>query len=632
MKKVCLFFRFMLIFFPFLLHCCEKDEVEDTMPPVCNITNPLDSAEYHIGDTITILVEANDHDGSIKAVLFYIDEEGKYSITESPYQHDWITSNEIPGFHTIRTTALDRGGNSAMDECIIKINVSPPAVITNNISFITHNSAISGGNVTHAGGDTVFARGVCWSISPNPTISDKSTMDGSGLGSFISSITGLKSKTTYFVRAYATNNIGVAYGNQVSFLTSIDLPIVSTTNVTSITNSSAQCGGNVIDDGGAMVIARGVCWNTTGEPTLSNYCTIDGTGTGSFTSSITGLYSNTIHYVRAYATNSEGTSYGNTISFSTISELAAVTTIKTSYITCNEAEIQANVIDDGGIRVTQRGICWSSDPNPTVSNNITIDGSGTGSFTASITGLIHTTKYFIRAYATNSVGTAYGNEIFFTTLTCPSCPGTPAVSDYDGNEYKTVQIGNQCWINENLKTTHYSDGVKLVDGTGAGDISADYSTEYYFAYNDDEDNVLTYGRLYTWAAVMNGKSGSNTNPSGVQGVCPTGWHVPSNSEWNELTDFVGGYEAGGKLKESGPVHWISPNSDASNQTGFEGLPSGSRYPDGVFRSKGYFVSYWTTTENNISEAIFRGLHYNDSRIGYGIIDKSWGKAVRCVKD
>ena len=194
-----------------------------------------------------------------------------------------------------------------------------PTVTTNEVTDITITSAICGGNVTADGGAEVTARGVCWSTSQNPTISDSHTTDGSGTGSYTSNITGLNAGTTYYVRAYATNSEGTSYGSRKSFTTTqhYEPPTVTTNDVTGITETTAVCGGNVTADGGAEITARGVCWSTSQNPTISDSHTTDGSGTGSFTSNMTGLTENTVYYIRAYATNSYGTSYGSQKSFTT---------------------------------------------------------------------------------------------------------------------------------------------------------------------------------------------------------------------------------------------------------------------------------------------------------------------------
>jgi hypothetical protein len=194
-----------------------------------------------------------------------------------------------------------------------------PTLATASVTNITQTTASCGGTITDDGGGEITARGVCYSTSSNPTVADSKTSNGTGTGSFTSSITGLSPNTTYYLRAYATNSAGTAYGNELTFTTSenISLPTVSTNNTTDITYNSAICGGNITNNGGADITARGVCWNTTQNPTTSDNKTSDGTEPGSFTSSITGLSPNTTYYVRAYATNSMGTAYGSQINFTT---------------------------------------------------------------------------------------------------------------------------------------------------------------------------------------------------------------------------------------------------------------------------------------------------------------------------
>jgi uncharacterized protein (TIGR02145 family) len=195
---------------------------------------------------------------------------------------------------------------------------TPPVVTTTNISDISQTSATTGGNVTSDGGEEIIIAGVCWSISANTSVKDKHTNDSKVVGSFSSNLTGLTPNTKYYVRAYAHNNTGTGYGNEISFTTS---PLVgatlTTAAVTSITSSSAISGGNISSDGGTTITARGVCWGISTNPTIAGSHTTDGTGIGSFTSSLTGLIANTTYYVRAYATNSVGTEYGNEVTFAT---------------------------------------------------------------------------------------------------------------------------------------------------------------------------------------------------------------------------------------------------------------------------------------------------------------------------
>jgi uncharacterized protein (TIGR02145 family) len=192
----------------------------------------------------------------------------------------------------------------------------PVVASTTTVTNITATTASSGGNITSDGGGAITARGVVWSTTTNPTISNSKTTDAGTTGSFTSSLTGLTAGTLYYVRAYATNNSGTAYGLQITFTTK-SLPIVSTTTVTSITSTTATSGGNLTNDGGLTITAKGVCWSTSPNPTIANSKTDNGVTAGTYASNLTGLSPSTLYYVRAYATNTAGTAYGTQISFTT---------------------------------------------------------------------------------------------------------------------------------------------------------------------------------------------------------------------------------------------------------------------------------------------------------------------------
>jgi uncharacterized protein (TIGR02145 family) len=531
----------------------------------------------------------------------------------------------------LRSYATNSAGTAYGNELnFTTVVITIPILTTTSITSVTTISASSGGNITDDGGASVTTRGICWNTSGNPTVADTKTTNGSGTGVFSSNITGLAAGTTYYARAYATNSTGTAYGNELSFTTlSIVIPTLTTTAISTITATAATSGGNIASDGGASVTARGVCWSTSTGPTIADNKTSNSTGTGSFVSNLSGLVSSTTYYVRAYATNSAGTAYGNELSFSTLS--LAIPTLSTTTITAIKATTASsggNITSDGGASVTARGVCWSTSTGPTIADSKTINGSGSGSFTSNLSGLASSTTYYVRAYATNSAGTGYGNELSFSTNLAAS-----TVTDIDGNIYNTVTIGTQVWMMENLKTTRYADGTQLVNGTGVGAIYNDVTTKYRFVYEDLESNAVTYGRLYTWAAVMNGAVSSVSNPSGVQGICPNGWHVPSSEEWTQLINYFGSAStAGGPLKEAGNSHWLYSNVGATNTSGFTGLPHGYKSDSGSFYGLGTYGTYFTSTSVNSYSAKALILRTENSEAYMGDYDRDQGDAVRCVKD
>jgi len=248
-------------------------------------------------------------------------------------------------------------------------------------------------------------------------------------------------------------------------------------------------------------------------------------------------------------------------------------------------------------------------------------------------------------YSSYGIQVPQNEDSYLLFLHCP-CPSVSTVTDIDGNLYNAVQIGDQCWTRENINTTKYADGTPLLDGTGVGPVFGDYTTPYWFNYNDSLYNSFTYGKLYTWAAIMHGAASSSSNPSGVQGLCPTGWHVPSDAEWMELEMFLGmsveqanrvmewrGTNEGGKLKETGTTYWQVPNTGATNESGFTALPGGGRNNEGYFWGKRYGCLQWTSTEYpGTTVSAHRYISYDMPMIWRDFGAKNTGLSVRCLKD
>ncbi len=305
-------------------------------------------------------------------------------------------------------------------------------------------------------------------------------------------------------------------------------------------------------------------------------------------------------------------------------KIPALSTTEVTEITETTAVSGGIITDDGGATITARGVCWSTSQDPTISDSKTEDGDGLDPFTSIITYLKPGTNYYVRAYATNSEGTAYGDQVLFRTKR-----HTGTVTDIDGNEYETVKIGEQWWMAENLKVRRYNDGANIDYPVGNHDWM-DRTTGAYNWYDHDYDNYgSVYGALYNWHAIETGN------------LCPEGWVVPSNAEWIALTWHLGGYDvAGGKLKstrtEPDPhPRWDSPNQGATNESGFSALPGSMRFYNGDFNYNwpiGSMGSYWTSTKIGDSEfAWSRFILGENTRIdNYSGSRKRSGRSVRCM--
>lgn len=313
---------------------------------------------------------------------------------------------------------------------------------------------------------------------------------------------------------------------------------------------------------------------------------------------------------------------------------ATLSTLPVGNITSNTATTGGNIASDGGASITQRGIVWSTLPNPTTANSSTNDGSGSGSFISSLSGLTANTNYYVRAYATSSAGTAYGNEVSF--MTAANSGGANewlnpdltygSITDQDGNTYATIEMGTQEWMAENLRTTTYANGESIQNVTDAGQWS-NLTSGAWVHYNNDSQHEIPYGKLYNWYAVADPRN-----------ICPTGWHVPTDPEWTLLTDYLGGLEvAGGKMKTTGTIEaatglWHAPNNAAINNSGFTGAPGGYRDFYGTFNSISQDGNWWSSSEYDNGRARSRNLNSTNSGVVWYIVYKEAGFSVRCLRD
>ena len=433
----------------------------------------------------------------------------------------------------------------------------------------------------------------------------------------------MKKVNNFLTIAFFTACIGVFSGCKKD----AEIPTLTTIEVSTNTSSTATSGGIVTSNGSGEVTAHGVCWSITPNPSIADSKTTDGQGSGTFASTMTGLTLNIKYYVRAYATNSAGTGYGNEVSFTM--RLPATLTTEIESSTSTYAVSLGNITDDGGSTISERGVCWSTSQNPTTADSKTIDEIHSMTFICNLRSLIPGTTYFVRAYAINLAGTAYGNQLSFTTdaEVDPIIFGGDltygSVSDIEGNIYKTIQIGSRNWMAENLRTTKFNDGNAIPLVTSNTDWSTLTSPGYCWYNNDPAVNKEIYGALYNWSAVTSGK------------LCPAGWHLPDRSDFDNLNETAGPAEdAGSNLKESGTSHWSYPN-DATNSTGWTALPGGFRSVDGSFEeSLGLYGFWWLTDELLSPNAIYAVLSYDNSILSFLDTYENWtnGVSVRCVKN
>ncbi len=514
--------------------------------------------------------------------------EGLYTISVSK---DGYTT-------TSKDFTVDNGNTTNADFSLIPEQLEPPTITTGNVSNISTTTAQAEGNITNIGTSNITEHGHCWNTSSAPTIalSTKTELgETTETGNFTSNLNNLQAETTYYVRAYATNETGTTYGTEVSFTTeNLSVLTVTISNATNITASTASVIGNITELGESNITAHGHCWSNSAAPNINDDNTDYGTAneTGEYTSPITNLQPNTTYYIRAFATNSEGTIYSSETSFTTSDGKATVSISNPTNIDYQTITANANILDLGASNPTQHGFIWSeTNSNPTTTNNDGIIELGstsiTGSFISNLTNFTAATNYYIRAFVTNSYGIAYSEIITFSTKESFT---------YGGQAYQVVQIGNQIWMAENLN----------------------YETANSWCYDDEPSNCATYGRLYTF--------------DDANSACPSGWHLPSNDEWNTLVNCLGGVnEAGYKLKST--TSWNN-NGNGSNTSGFSALAGGYRHYSGIaFYNIGVNGRWWSNTPENNDKAWMIDLYNNNNHLVTQYADEiDYGYSIRCLKN
>ena len=610
-----------------------------------------------------------------------------------------------------------------------------PVVITDSVLGVTTSTATCGGGVVDDGGFTVTARGVCWSTEHNPTIANAHTSNGTGVGAFTSNITGLTPGTTYYVRAYATNSEGTTYGEEVGFFTSClpedqcELTFVLTDsygdgwNGNEIQVTDAETGvvigtlSNVDLDGFSgsieetQTLTLTVCdgrtvnfeWITGGWSYETSYTVYDIHGEVIFSG--TGGFSEPVSYrVNCCRMELDGNdTYIEDFESYTASTTAATGVEPTCWqlvredVTMTDANrpqlYYKNTYAHSGnysLKMGYRGVyampgLITSYPlhelrlemylrQPYANHQLEVgvwETNGTfvpvDTFNNSTANVEHVVCDF-SAYTGNGHRIAFRNTLNDGTSTSYSynylddivlrrmpandakpCPNVPTVTDIDGNVYNTVQIGEQCWMKENLRTTRFADGVEIPLLTSSSNTDA-----YRYIPNNDPNTVAEYGYLYNWSAVMHGANASDANPSGVQGICPAGWHVPSDAEWSQLTNYVSSQTVYGCGNDNNAIvralsasaGWLydeqysnecgpAYNLGANNATGFNALPAGyyeCYYGSGYGYAFGSSTYFWTSSvsPSNLWAARVYNFGRSSTAVNSGTLYEYYGESIRCV--
>ncbi len=417
------------------------------------------------------------------------------------------------------------------------------------------------------------------------------------------------------------------------------VPTVTTSPAGTVGLTSAQVGGEVVEEGGSAVTERGIVWAESPDPSTGDNKIPWGTGPGSFTLTIEDLDPETTYYYKAYAINSFGTGYGDQAQFKTDEitfELPTVVTGDVTDVTFYSAVASGEVTDDGGGTVSEFGVCWSTDPNPTIDDNKISVGVGVESFTIELSGLPFNEAYSLRAYAINEVGVAYGDDVIFATLDYDS---PDPITDIDGNTYEVVPfIVDGVVIAEftasDMRTLTFADGDDIPEFTShdefrdafPGPAAAVFPHEDVDGIDSREEMMEKYGVIYNFAVVQD-----------ARGVCPDGWRIIEDDDAIEMRDYLTGEQAtaGSHLKglNTDPddhPRWDQPNDDALDSFGFSGYPGG-RISSSGFGAFGTAARFWLNSTNDEGRPRMRRLYHDDSRFGQLVTNPELGMYIRCMR-
>jgi len=503
-----------------------------------------------------------------------------------------------------------------------------PKLATWEITDITSTSAIVSGFVI-AEGDGFIEHGVCWSLEAEPTIADNAVKaDNVEKAVYSVTVDNLEFLTTYHVRAYTKSSEGsILYGQDTTFTTLANIPFLELDSVYDITASTASGDVNVTNDGKSEVSARGLCWSTETEPTVDDAKTEDGAGIGRFTGSIIDLIGGTTYYVRAYATNEMGTAYSNEINFVTPAGLAVVTTDSVKNVAKTTATVYGNVVNEAGADVTERGVCYATTADPTIADSKVVVGAGMGDFSADLTELTAGTVYYARAYATNSEGTSYGENIEFKTVV--NIWKFWVVGDYNGWD----NSDNALFI-LSTETDPNAEGYINFESTGSFKLTTDHSWEDAYTYGDDGttggvlanpgDNIAIDPAGY-YFITANGEDMTYSLTQTVWGI------MGSFNDWTNQIDM--NYDIDSKTFR------LAQTFSAGDEFKFRGTSDwafnyGSDAADGTLNKDGANISVSIAGDYAITMDLSHPNAYTYSANTWGIIGdfNNWGDDVNMTWD
>ena len=544
-----------------------------------------------------------------------------------------LTGLTVGTNYHFRVKAVNTLGNDVGEDMTFTTSGQPPEATTQSPTNVSTFSATLNGsaNANHASTMVTFDYGTTEAYgnsvvaTPNPVTGNTSTIVSAD-------VAGLHPGTEYHFRVKAVSSLGTDYGEDVTFTTVGQRPTAVSQQASNVQVTTATLNGTINANHLPTVYSfeygPTTSYGSTESPASNQ---ITGTADLNVSVNLVGLVGGTTYHYRVLATNQLGTTYGEDVAFTTSGYIPSVTTLEVTNIS------PTNVRFNGAVNANYLSTTVSFEYGTTTNYGQTVfasqnpvTGNSTVSVSAEITGLTGNTVYYVRIYATNSVGTVYGNEISFRTP-FSSCG---ILTDVDGNTYNTVIIGTQCWMTENLKTTKYNDDSNISNIT-ENTIWSTLTSDAYSLYENNNSYREPYGVLYNWYAVNTKK------------LCPVGWHVPDDNEWKILEMYLGmtqnqadaeylrGTDEGAKLKEVGNAHWLFSDLryPATNISGFSALPGGWRGDNGEFTSLNEECIFWTSDVTISWNRIVRILGYGYSGIvRITSMTSRSGLSVRCLKD